>query len=647
MYVYKLVMSVIDTAKNTKSRHALSYRPDIDGLRAISVLVVMFYHAEFEGFSGGFIGVDVFFVISGYLITQMVLKDFEEGAFRLAHFYERRVRRILPALLVMLVATMPLAHLFLSGDVLADYSVSLLGATWFSSNFVFWSEAGYFDRASEFKPLLHTWSLGVEEQFYIFFPALFWVLYKLKWLIPGLVAAVVSSFFVALIGLSEEAEWPFYMLASRAWELGLGAILAAVLTHTRFSKVRVTGLWAELLALSGLLAIIVPVIIFSESTATPGPPLLAPTLGACLLIWLTPTTRYLRGMLSWRGLVGLGLISYSLYLWHQPVLVFGRMIISEGLDFEWRIALLLGTLPLAILSWHCIERPFRHAEQISIRRLILLVFTMMTITTGGAFALYHFGSTDQKTAAGVVGDIGHDRYYEFMDEHFDRCEAAYLQYRIELWENVPRCHKSQRAGAPRIAFYGDSHAEQLFVGSEALLDQASIYLIRGGIPFLGNDRFAGPLRYLEEQKDINIVVFSAYWLEKIQILGGEQFSAQLFSTVKWMVGRGFKVVLMMDAPDFGFDPALCIYEDKLSNARCEITREQHDGDQAVYRELFTAIAEHPNVEVVDVSEAICGQATCSMLSEGRLLYRDNDHLNLLGSQLAGELLVQKSKFLSH
>ena len=186
MYVYKLVMSVIDTAKNTKSRHALSYRPDIDGLRAISVLAVMFYHAEFEGFSGGFIGVDVFFVISGYLITQMVLKDFEEGAFRLAHFYERRVRRILPALLVMLVATMPLAHLFLSGDVLADYSASLLGATWFSSNFVFWSEAGYFDRASEFKPLLHTWSLGVEEQFYLFFPALFWVLYKLKWLIPGL-----------------------------------------------------------------------------------------------------------------------------------------------------------------------------------------------------------------------------------------------------------------------------------------------------------------------------------------------------------------------------------------------------------------------------------------------------------------------------
>ena len=396
MYVYKLVMSVIDTAKNTKSRHALSYRPDIDGLRAISVLAVMFYHAEFEGFSGGFIGVDVFFVISGYLITQMVLKDFEEGAFRLAHFYERRVRRILPALLVMLAATMPLAYLFLSGDVLADYSASLLGATWFSSNFVFWSEAGYFDRASEFKPLLHTWSLGVEEQFYLFFPALFWVLYKLKWLIPGLTAAVVSSFFVALIGLSEEAEWPFYMLASRAWELGLGAILAAVLTHTPFSKVRVTGLWAELLALSGLLAIIVPVIIFSESTATPGPPLLVPTLGACLLIWLTPTTRYLRGMLSWKGLVGLGLISYSLYLWHQPVLVFGRIIISEPLGFEWRIALLLSTFPLAILSWYYIEKPFRHVGQISTRRLILLVFTMMMITTGSAcgFALFWFDGSE-------------------------------------------------------------------------------------------------------------------------------------------------------------------------------------------------------------------------------------------------------------
>jgi hypothetical protein len=271
---------------------------------------------------------------------------------------------------------------------------------------------------------------------------------------------------------------------------------------------------------------------------------------------------------------------------------------------------------------------------------------MMMITTVSAVMLHHFASTHEKTSTGVVGDIGHGRYYEVVDQRFDRCEAEYLQYRIELWENVPRCHKSKRAGAPGIAFYGDSHAEQLFVGAEALISQASIYLIRGGIPFLGNDRFKGPLRYLEEQKGINVVVFSAYWLEKIQILGGDQFSEQLFNTVKWMVGRGFKVVLMMDAPDFGFDPALCVYETTLNDARCDISLEQHNGDQAIYRALFVAIAKHPNVELVDVSEAICNKDTCSMLSEGRLLYRDNDHLNLIGSQLAGEILIQKSKFLS-
>lgn len=154
------------------------------------------------------------------------------------------------------------------------------------------------------------------------------------------------------------------------------------------------------------------------------------------------------------------------------------------------------------------------------------------------------------------------------------------------------------------------------------------------------------MRYLEEQKDVDVVVFSAYWLQKIQILGGEQFSEQLFNTVKWMVGRGFKVVLMMDAPDFGFDPALCVYETKLNNARCDITLEQHNGDQVIYRALFAAIAKRPNVKLVDVSEAICNENTCSMLSEGRLLYRDNDHLNLIGSELAGEILIQKSKFLS-
>ena len=637
---------MIDRPEDKKAPHPVLYRPDIDGLRAISVLAVMLYHAEFQVFSGGFIGVDVFFVISGYLITQMVLGDFEKGSFSLSHFYERRVRRILPALLVMLAATVPLAYVFLSADPLADYSAALLGATWFSSNFVFWSEAGYFDRASEFKPLLHTWSLGVEEQFYLFFPAFFWVLYKFKWLIPGLSAVVVISFLMAQFGLSRDAEWPFYMLVSRAWELGLGAMLAVVLAHSRISEVRVTGLLAELLVLSGLLAIIVPVLMFSELTATPGPLLLVPTLGACLLIWLTPATSYVRRLLSLKWLVGLGLISYSLYLWHQPVLVFGRIIIGEALGFEWRIAMLLGTFPLAILSWRYIERPFRNPGQIVTRHLIFLVCAMMMITTLSAVTLHHFASTDEKTSTGVVGDIGHGRYYEVVDQRFDRCEAEYLQYRIELWENVPRCHKSKRAGAPGIAFYGDSHAEQLFVGAEALLSQASIYLIRGGIPFLGNDRFKGPLRYLEEQKGINVVVFSAYWLEKIQILGGEQFSEQLFNTVKWMVGRGFKVVLMMDTPDFGFDPALCVYETKLNDVRCDISLEQHNGDQAIYRALFVAIAKHPNVELVDISDAICNKNTCSMLSEGRLLYRDNDHLNLIGSQLAGEILIQKSKFLS-
>ncbi|EAW42155.1 Acyltransferase 3 [marine gamma proteobacterium HTCC2080] len=637
---------MIDRPEDKKTPHPVLYRPDIDGLRAISVLAVMLYHAEFQVFSGGFIGVDVFFVISGYLITQMVLGDFEKGSFSLSHFYERRVRRILPALLVMLAATVPLAYVFLSADPLADYSAALLGATWFSSNFVFWSEAGYFDRASEFKPLLHTWSLGVEEQFYLFFPAFFWVLYKFKWLIPGLSAVVVISFLMAQFGLSRDAEWPFYMLVSRAWELGLGAMLAVVLAHSRLSDVRVTGLLAELLVLSGLLAVIVPVLMFSELTATPGPLLLVPTLGACLLIWLTPATSYVRRLLSLKWLVGLGLISYSLYLWHQPVLVFGRIIIGEALGFEWRIAMLLGTFPLAILSWRYIERPFRNPGQIVTRHLIFLVCAMMMITTLSAVTLHHFASTDEKTSTGVVGDIGHGRYYEVVDQRFDRCEAEYLQYRIELWENVPRCHKSKRAGAPGIAFYGDSHAEQLFVGAEALLSQASIYLIRGGIPFLGNDRFKGPLRYLEEQKGINVVVFSAYWLEKIQILGGDQFSEQLFNTVKWMVGRGFKVVLMMDAPDFGFDPALCVYETTLNDVRCDISLEQHNGDQAIYRALFVAIAKHPNVELVDISDAICNKNTCSMLSEGRLLYRDNDHLNLIGSQLAGEILIQKSKFLS-
>ena len=232
-----------------------------------------------------------------------------------------------------------------------------------------------------------------------------------------------------------------------------------------------------------------------------------------------------------------------------------------------------------------------------------------------------------------------------MDKSFDRCSDERLLYRIEQWEEVPRCHSSKVAGPVRVAFYGDSHAEQLFLGAAPLLNVRSIYLIRGGLPFVREDRFRSPLFYLQEQDSLQVVVFSAYWTEKIAILGRDDFVARLFETVKWLVDQNLKVVLMMGTPDFVYGPERCIYTDGAEAAACSMPIEQHQSAQEAYRAVFESIAKHPRVELIDVSDVVCDGLNCGMINGESLLYRDNDHLNLIGSDLAGVSLLGKSAFL--
>ncbi len=363
----------------TGLRHMHRYRPDIDGLRAVAIVPVLLFHAGVGAFSGGFVGVDVFFVISGFLITGLIRHEMDSGSFSIANFYERRIRRILPALFAMMIVTAALsAWLLLPGD-LADFGKSVAGTSLFASNFLFWQESGYFAPAAEETPLLHTWSLAVEEQFYILFPLFlaFVASRPGKPYVAATVAVVVPSFLLSVAGVAFARDAAFYLAPFRAWELGLGALLAlGVVRPSHDVRVRNAA------ALAGAAAIAWSVFQYSAGTAFPGAAALLPCVGAAAIIWAGSGGHNLVGdALSWRPVVLVGLVSYSLYLWHWPLLALGRYYAVRDLTaVETTVVLAVAALA-AVASWRYVERPFRGKSGILDRRQL---FRTTVAVTGGA-----------------------------------------------------------------------------------------------------------------------------------------------------------------------------------------------------------------------------------------------------------------------
>ena len=332
----------------------MKYRAEIDGLRALAVLPVILFHAGFDWFSGGFIGVDVFFVISGYLITTILIKDIEDNGISTIAFYERRVRRILPALFFVMLVCIPFAWMWMLPDALENFGQSLVSTSLFSNNLLLMVTSGYWDLASEYKPLMHTWSLAVEEQFYIIFPIFLifaWRFGKNKvlWLIIFL---SLISFTLSEYGWRLNSNTNFYNSLTRAWELLAGSI-AAIVAYQKGLKNN-NGL-----ALLGLIAVLYSIFGFNEETPFPSAFTLVPVIGSVLIILYADNRTFTAKILSTKILVGIGLISYSLYLWHQPIFAFARIYKQNIItDFESYIYVLLSIF-LAFLTWKYVETPFR------------------------------------------------------------------------------------------------------------------------------------------------------------------------------------------------------------------------------------------------------------------------------------------------
>ena len=331
----------------------MQYRREIDGLRAVAVLPVILFHAGFSVFSGGYVGVDVFFIISGYLITSILISELEEERFSIARFYERRARRILPALFVVMLACLPFAYMWMFPSQLKDFAQSLVAVVFFGSNFLFWHESGYFAADAEIKPLLHTWSLAVEEQYYIVFPIFLLLAWrfgrnKMFW---SVVVIAAISLLLAEWGWRNKPSANFYLAPTRAWELFAGSI-CAFLTVGRTLKSN------NVLSGIGLAAIIFAIFTFDKNTPFPSVYALVPVVGTALIILFGRQGTLVATLLSMRVFVGIGLISYSAYLWHQPLFAFARLGSLTEPSHILMAVLAVAALLLAWVTWRWVEQPF-------------------------------------------------------------------------------------------------------------------------------------------------------------------------------------------------------------------------------------------------------------------------------------------------
>jgi len=437
------------------------YRREIDGLRAIAVLPVILFHAGFSTFSGGFIGVDIFFVISGYLITTIILSEIESNSFSILRFYEKRARRILPALFIMLLITVPFAWEWMLPEEFQSYSETLLSTVLFSSNVLFYKTSGYFDSPSELKPLLHTWSLAVEEQFYILYP-IFLILatrFCKKITLYLIALLTILSTLFAQWGSFAHPSFTFFMLPTRGFEILIGGI-TAFLIKGNFLQKKVRFI-SEVGSMAGLVLIIYAIIFFDKNVPTPSFYTLIPTIGASLVILFSCEKNIIGRLLSCNAIVGLGLISYSSYLWHQPILAFLRIRYFNDLS---NLVLIFGcctSLALGYLSWRFIEAPFRDQLKIPLKKLLLW-------TASCSIFLLSIG------IYGLISDGAESRFSEnekiftdtipFKPSEDIRSDYCHLDSSF-LAQHSANCIEDTR---PSIALWGDSHAASLYPGLKKL-----------------------------------------------------------------------------------------------------------------------------------------------------------------------------------
>lgn len=663
----------------------MKYRAEIDGLRAFAVLPVVFFHAKLAGFAGGYVGVDVFFVISGFLITQIIYSEIQQGIFTLTGFYERRLRRLFPAVAVVCLACLPFAFAWMLPEEFNAFAKSVLAVNLFSSNILFWSETSYFQADSELKPLLHTWSLAVEEQFYVLFPILLILFRKLtrkqlSLLIGGL---VVGSLAVSEVLSRVYESANFFLLPSRAWELGIGA-LAWLLTAERTIT---ADRRSEVLSWLGMIAIAVSVAFYDEATRFPSLWAVPPVVGTALVLLFAVKGTTLARLLSWQPFVWIGLISYSFYLWHQPVFAFARIRLIDDVSVTTYLLLILLSLGLAWLSWRYVEQPFRNKAWLPRKG----VFG----SAGGATAL-------MMSVAGLMLVSGLDT--RRLDPEIVR--AAEVNKRG--FKSGPECiampfeasFKPDKActfgeADRKVWLWGDSHADALVPALGAALEQENMALVTAlsaGCAPAGEyewsrknlrctDKIKATLDLLLETTQAgDTIIVHGRWVNLVNpqnfdngqggiepglttppVLKGqpnltmaddgwlEAWSTSMRETLSQLIAGNRELIVVYPVPEAGWDvPRFVARKQMFAGGREVEISTAHalftERNAAAYRFLDAALGPEGAVEKVYPEAVFCSVTTegrCDVMEAGQPLYMDDDHLSDLGAaRVAGQVVTR-------
>jgi peptidoglycan/LPS O-acetylase OafA/YrhL len=631
------------------------YRPDIDGLRAVAVLSVVLFHAYPDAIPGGFIGVDIFFVISGYLISTIIFNNLNHNRFSIVDFYKRRVRRIFPALSLVLLATLGLGRLVLYDDEFQNLGAHLGAGTGFVSNLLLWRESGYFDEAAEFKPLLHLWSLGIEEQFYVIWPLVAWVAARRKGSLPWVALAIwLASMALNLYLTPRHGASAFYLPITRFWELLSGGLLAWVDLDAARRLRSPLRRHAAVAGALGLVILVAALAFTNRDRAFPGWWAIPPVLSAVMLIGSGPHTAIAHRLLASRPMVAIGLISYPLYLWHWPLLSYAAIAHGEAPPVWVRTVAVVLALLLAKTTYEWVEKPLREGPLRTHAVPVLSTFMLLIGLFGVGTALH--GRSPAQAWRELMGP------------------------RPANADNTPVA--SRRSPDATVMLLGDSHAGHLDTGLRGILGKdLADYTSAGCLPFYDVDRYdrrftpgtcadkmRAALDLLVASPQLNTVILSTMgpvYLDNSTFRGtdparliGQTVVLTTAPEVKdrWQVyetgmrrtldrlrAAHKRVIFALDVPELGINPRTCLPERSLQalgqswpirgGQDCTISKQEFEARAGKFHQFIRHIlTDYPEVQLFDPTPLFCNAKQCLGMKSQQLLYRDFDHLSDWGSQ---------------
>lgn len=651
----------------------MKYRADIDGLRAFAIIPVVLYHAGISLFSGGFVGVDIFFVISGYLITTIILNDIDKGKFSIQQFYFRRIKRIFPALYFFLAVTTLLCwFLYLPKDFEA-YGKSVYYTVIFVSNIFFKRQSGYFDTESELKPLLHTWSLSVEEQFYIFYPIILIILakffhkkYKATIFVIFLASACLSFF-----GTAREPDAAFFLLPYRAWELMLGAMVALGF----FPSVKGRGM-LNLLSASGFGMVLASIFLFDHETVFPGYAALLPCVGTALIIFAGQSggKPLINRFVAFKPFVYIGLVSYSWYLWHWVVFAFRNYYGYVTIDtfLKSNLFLIIFSLLLAVFSYYVVEKPFRDIKWENRRKLFAFAASVMLLFIAVGYAI--------KLNDGFR-DRFNDRVNEVLDYSDDRLKArgddkSTTKYFLE----ESRYIIGDASSNPSFLLLGDSHALSIAAGIDNLLKESGIsgYLAEKGrgVPFIDvteqNNRqderiefMRNAMEFIKASDEIKTVILAARWdkyINDVTLVKKENgkmnpiddadrervFEEEFTKTVAMLISLGKRVVILSNVPETEVSvPFVLAKSEYISTAFPSLYKEiivdtpinKFLDSHRKFDSVLNTVKDKYDIDIIYLHEAMCDDDLCRFSDEKGMPYLfDANHLTTYGARFVADRL---------